>query len=496
MPILTFLFQYALAATFGLSGVTKLLDPAGSQEALRGFKIPERFVAAGKWLLPGAELLAALLLLVPASAPFGAALACLLLAAFIAAIAVNLVHGRAPDCHCFGQVHSAPISWWTVARNLLLFALATAVLVSGGTSPSEAFHWTRALSSPEKDLLWAVAGLAGLGVLGFLSLWRGQRDILARLGGASPDASPVAAEPARLSIGVAGPSFALSDLEGNTVTLGTLLKKGAPTLLVFTSPNCVHCEEVLPDVGQWQRSLTQAVTVAVITSGSLDENREKAEKFGLDTVLLQEDYEVLEAYGGGGTPAAVALTADGIVGSELGGGPEGVRAVLNGIMSDRVRMLWEKATGEEVPTSDPGLAVGTEVPDVVAPGPEGVGVRLQNLLQGRTSLLLFWSATCGFCDAILPKVLELESDWLGFGDRQMIVLCSGPSDLNESLGFKSKLLDDADFSIGEAFGAGGTPSAVAVDAEGRIASPLAAGTEEVLDLVRSTTSGLKGSTRR
>jgi peroxiredoxin len=497
MPTLNFFFQYALAITFAVSGVAKLLDRPGSQEALRGFKVPERFVPVGTYLLPGAELLAALLLLFPGTAVFGAGLTCLLLAAFIAAIAVNLAQGRAPDCHCFGQVHSAPISWWTVARNLLLFAMSTAVLVSGGTGPNEAFHWMQALTRQEKDLLWVLAGITALGAVGWTALWRNQRAILDKLGD-SP-ASVVHdhdVAPSRLSIGVAAPSFALSDLEGNTVTLGTLLKKGAPTLLVFTSTDCVHCAEVLPDVGQWQRSLSQAVTVAVVSTGAMEDNQKKAEEFGLQTVLLQQDYEVLEAYGGGGTPSAVAISSEGLVTSELGGGPEGVRAVLNGIMSDRVKMMWEKATGSSVPVSDPGLKIGTEVPDVVAPGPEGVGTRLRSMLEGRTSVLLFWSATCGFCDAILPEMRELEAGWVDADDRQMVFISSGPPELNDSMGFKGKIVVDEDFSIGDVFKATGTPSAVTVDPEGHIASQLAVGTEEVLELVRTAAKELEGPSRR
>lgn len=485
MPTLTFLFQYSLAATFALSGVTKLMDRPGSQEALRGFKVPERFVPAGTYLLPGTELLAALLLLFPATAVFGAGLTCLLLAAFIAAIAVNLAQGRAPDCHCFGQVHSAPISWWTVARNLLLFAMATAVLVSDGTGPNEAFHWTEALTRQEKDLLWVLAGITAFVAVGFTVLLRGQRDILEKLGAQSAVAGgSTDTTTSRLSIGVAAPSFALSDLDGNTVTLGTLLKSGAPTLLVFTSANCVHCEEVMPDIAQWQSSLSQAVTVAVISSGSIDENREKAETHGLQNVLLQEGFEVLDAYGGGGTPSAIALTADGIVSSELGGGPDGVRAVLNGIMADRVANLWHKATGESLPVFTPGLEVGAVVPDIVVPDPAGTGAPLRDLVKGRTTMLLFWSATCGFCDAILEQVREYDESWAHAKDRQMIFICSGSEEANQALNLRSQIVLDSEFSLGPPFGAQGTPSAVLVDSSGTIASELAVGTDEVLALLR------------
>ena len=44
------------------------------------------------------------------------------------------------------------------------------------------------------------------------------------------------------------------------------------------------------------------------------------------------------------------------------------------------------------------------------------------------------------------------------------------------------VLDERGISVGSKFGAGGTPMAVLVDAEGKIASELAAGAPAVLEL--------------
>jgi hypothetical protein len=56
---------------------------------------------------------------------------------------------------------------------------------------------------------------------------------------------------------------------------------------------------------------------------------------------------------------------------------------------------------------------------------------------------------------------------------------------NQAMGLRSPvLLDQAGMSIGSQFGASGTPMAVLVDAEGRIASELAAGAPAVLALAR------------
>jgi hypothetical protein len=55
---------------------------------------------------------------------------------------------------------------------------------------------------------------------------------------------------------------------------------------------------------------------------------------------------------------------------------------------------------------------------------------------------------------------------------------------NGAQGLQSPVVLDQGLAVGNAFGADGTPMAVLVDAEGRIASGVAAGAPEVLALAR------------
>jgi hypothetical protein len=74
------------------------------------------------------------------------ALALLLL--FIVGIGANLARGRKPDCHCFGQLYSAPAGWKTLVRNGGLAAIAGFVVWQewqGKVGPS-AVGWLGALS--------------------------------------------------------------------------------------------------------------------------------------------------------------------------------------------------------------------------------------------------------------------------------------------------------------------------------------------------------------
>jgi len=62
------------------------------------------------------------------------------------------------------------------------------------------------------------------------------------------------------------------------------------------------------------------------------------------------------------------------------------------------------------------------------------------------------------------------------------VVSTGAPEANRAMGLKSPVLLDQPVAVARTFGAGGTPSAVLVDAEGRIASQVAVGTEAMLAL--------------
>ena len=130
MDVVVFAARLVLAAVFAVAGWTKARDPAGTRAALRDFGVPDRLAPAVAFLLPVAELAVAILLLFHDTAAAGAVAAIALLAVFITAISVSLARGQRPDCHCFGQVRSEPVTGRTVARNCVLIALAIFVAVA------------------------------------------------------------------------------------------------------------------------------------------------------------------------------------------------------------------------------------------------------------------------------------------------------------------------------------------------------------------------------
>jgi hypothetical protein len=52
-----------------------------------------------------------------------------LLAAFTAAVMINLIRGREIDCGCFGAGAARPITWATVGRNCVLIGMTIALNV-------------------------------------------------------------------------------------------------------------------------------------------------------------------------------------------------------------------------------------------------------------------------------------------------------------------------------------------------------------------------------
>jgi protein-disulfide isomerase len=126
------------------------------------------------------------------------------------------------------------------------------------------------------------------------------------------------------------------------------------------------------------------------------------------------------------------------------------------------------------------------VPPLTLHDLEGEKVTLGKLSLGET-LLLFWNPACGFCQRMLKDLKAWEGASLP-GAPRLLVISAGSVDENRGLGLRSRVLIDADFSAGSALGANGTPTAVFLDAQGRIASEVAVGAEAVFALAGRNTA--------
>lgn len=130
-----------------------------------------------------------------------------------------------------------------------------------------------------------------------------------------------------------------------------------------------------------------------------------------------------------------------------------------------------------------GPKIGDVAPALVLPDLTGKMVDLADL-RGRSTLVLFWNPGCGFCERMLPELKAWEAQ-SPEGAPQVLVVSTGSVEVNQAMGLRSPVVLDQSFTAGSRFGANGTPMAVLVDAQGKIASELAAGAPGVLALAGS-----------
>src|SRR5918911_275188 len=221
--------RLVLAAVFIVAGLAKLSDLKGSRKAITDFGLPEVLASPLALLLPLAELGVGAALIPASSAWWGALGAVGLLVLFVVGISINLARGKKPDCHCFGQLHSAPAGWKTLARNGVLAAIAGFVVWAGseggGAGPS-AISWLAAL--PAAQLLSLVGGVLVLSLLAgqwwfLVHLLRQNGRLLVRLEaveaslatdgsvlGPSQNGTPHNQEAEGLPVGSEAPQFSLS----------------------------------------------------------------------------------------------------------------------------------------------------------------------------------------------------------------------------------------------------------------------------------------------
>src|SRR4051794_12574140 len=234
-----------LGGMFVVAGVGKLADLPGFRRALLGFGVGERLARLGAIALPIAELVTAVALFVQPSAIWGAAAALVLLAAFTGAIVNALARSEAPDCGCFGALHSAPVGRRQVARNAVLAAPAVFVVVAGPGAAITATGVSAALA--------LVLGVATCSLLALaLHLRRERRRLREEL---TTVRRIAAAAPPGLAVGALAPRFTVRGANGDRVSLEDLRSRGQPVALIFCAQGCGPCSALAPELPRWQAAL-------------------------------------------------------------------------------------------------------------------------------------------------------------------------------------------------------------------------------------------------
>jgi uncharacterized membrane protein YphA (DoxX/SURF4 family) len=126
--------RLVLGTVYLLSAVPKLRDRSAFVQAVAGYRIlPSNWTIPFAYGLLWSELLVGTLLVAGWQTRLAAAASGLLLATFIAAIAINLARGRQDlDCGCQGSKHTQKIGWRLIGRDLTLLGLSLMGIVYGG----------------------------------------------------------------------------------------------------------------------------------------------------------------------------------------------------------------------------------------------------------------------------------------------------------------------------------------------------------------------------
>lgn len=313
--------RLGLAAIFLLAAIGKLLDRPGTRSALLDFDVPVRLAGPGAILLPAVELAAAAALIFQPTAEAGAIAAIVLLGAFTTAIARVVRLGRAPSCHCFGQLHSAPAGKTTLVRNAIFIVLSLVAVVGAPGEPLNGLfaHGRVGVAAP-------LGGFA----LGLLAAWLWSRTLARRQWQRAP------AAPAELAVDTPAPPFALPDGHGRIVTLSGLLAEGDPVMLLFTSASCTQCRAYLPEVARWQMRLDGVLRIVPVAFGDRQTSHAHAMEHGIGGMIFtDEDRALIDAYAVPVTPCAILISADGLIASAPVEGAHAIDALLKLLSHER-----------------------------------------------------------------------------------------------------------------------------------------------------------------
>jgi thiol-disulfide isomerase/thioredoxin len=491
-----------LSIVFGVAGIAKIFDRAGSGKAIVGFGLPENWAKPLAVLLPLAEIATAILLLPLATAWCGALAATSLLIAFVVGIVYNMALGNAPDCHCFGQIHSEPIGWSVLIRNLFLTAVAVLLAAWGRTNAgASAFTWIEQLSTGERmqfvfNLIFvAFLIVVSIGIRNVIKnqvIFQRQLEVLELTATERNEKREIEREDVRrpssgLPVGAIAPDFAATDLDGRRVTLEHLLMLGKPILLFFVSPSCNPCKALLPSIELWQAEFGEKLTAVLISSGAVEENRRK---FGrgatFATILLQKDGEISKLFRSEWTPGAVLINADGSIGSVLATGDTEIFGLMDKVKPVLATAILANGNGHTAqnifvqPKKESHVPViGQFAPDFTLPDFSGKNVSL-SAFSGMKTMLLFWRATCPYCLQLMDRLKTWEA---ANNEFNLVIIAANEPEVELAREFKSTVLIETNREVQRMFDYDGTPSAVIINEDGKIISDLAGGEEDVFALV-------------
>ena len=490
MEIVLLGIRLCLFSIFALAGIGKLMDLNGSKKAVEGFGVPTVLAKPLGVLLPVVEIAIAILLLPVQTAWFGAIAGGVLMLIFVGGMLWQMKLGNAPDCHCFGQIHSEPVSKKSLIRNAVFVLLAGILVVSGkGNQGSGIFDSSN--SSADLDIMQIILGIAVIGFLAAIVFFlkkisEQQTQIMRRIevlelisheGGKEVERDDVTDPGKGLPIGAPVPTFELPNINNEKIAFKSLLKTGNSTLLFFVSPSCSPCEALLPDIEEWQAKFREKINFVFISSGKAKENLDKFAGDSFKQILLQKDNEISELFGAEWTPTALFINSDGAIASRVAAGDSAIRELMELVEAE----AFEKDNDFILNGEGKDSKLGTDAPEFALNDLKGEEISEAYFKEQKT-IVTYWGTKCPHCVNMLEELREWDKS-KGVDDPNLLVISSGEIEDHDEMELNSPVVIDNEHEVGPGLGMQGTPSAILIGKDGKIASEVAVGADGIWSLL-------------
>ena len=482
------LIRLFLVAIFALAGIGKLLDLDGSENAIKDFGVPDILAKPFSVLLPFAEIFVAILLLFVQTSWLGAIGGFLLLLTFIGGMLFQMAKGNAPNCHCFGQLHSELVSAKSLIRNGIFAILAFLLILSG--KDNQGLSVFDSSNNSDGNFMSFILGLATVGLLAAVVFYlkkisEQQTQIMRRMeilelttldGGREIERENLTYPNNGLPIGAPAPDFVLPDINGRDISLENLLMQAKPILFFFISPTCNPCAALLPEIERWQAELRGKLNFVFVSSGKVKENLDKLAGDQFKQILLQKDREIALLFGAEWTPTAVLVNTNGTVASRTAVGDRAIREMLEMVKTqiDDPDVLLIANGGET-------NSLGKFLPEFSQNDVFDRNITSEDL-HGKKTLVTFWSLSCGYCTQMLEDLRSWDKA-RGVDEPNLLLLSEGEAEPHRNLDLQSPIILDKDRKISNELGMSGTPSAVLINENGRIVSETAIGADNIWTLI-------------
>ena len=485
MELLLLIIRLALFGVLTVAALGKLLDLEGSEKAVRAFGTPDPLVKTFAFLIPIAELIFGFCLLFMGFSWIAAAGALLLMVTFIGGMLVQMIKGEAPDCHCFGQIHSEPVGPKSLVRNILIAILPIILLISGRPNQGYALGDSNGAIASNVVLATVVVVTFVIGTY----LWRllkenaalkRQLDLLEMLetGGTLIERDEAGDPTDSLPIGAPFPDFTLPDTAGKLVTFDHLIAEPLPKLFLLVGPECRPCKAMLDEFREWKKEFAGRVSLVFISKGSAAENTERFGDELSSGMLLQQKMEFASKLFVKWTPSAIFVDAAGNIASHPAVGDVAIRDLIGKLRSEDFTKVGYYVKNIQ---RRGRVKIGEKIPEFQTADLKGNPVSRDTFL-GKQTLAFFLSTTCGFCGEVVDQIRKWENSSERNGTAA-IIFSEGDITTHQNYGLSTPIVIDDGYKVSGNLGMFGVPSGVLIDEDGSIASETAVGGPMIWSLI-------------